>query len=70
MSTLLVFTLFLWNFIEKLLMYYTIDSIIKVWKGGKKVINKLKKLDKLLGIVIKLLIKIAIIKEIISRILS
>ncbi|MBS5984894.1 MAG: hypothetical protein KIC67_20260, partial [Clostridium butyricum] len=63
MSTLLVFTLFLWNFIEKLLMYYTIDSIIKVWKGGKKVINKLKKLDKLLGIVIKLLIKIAIIKE-------
>ena len=70
MSTLLVFNLFLWNFIEKLLMYYTIDSIIKVWKGGKKVINKLKKLDKLLGIVIKLLIKIAIIKEIISRILS
>lgn len=70
MSTLLVFTLFLWNFIEKLLMYYTIDSIIKVWKGGKKVINKLKKLDKLLGIVIKLLIKIASIKEIISRILS
>lgn len=70
MSTLLVFTLFLWNFIEKLLICYTIDSIIKVWKGGKKVINKLKKLDKLLGIVIKLLIKIAIIKEIISRILS
>lgn len=70
MSILLVFTLFLWNFIEKLLTYYTIDSIIEVWKGGKKVINKLKKLDKLLGIVIKLLIKIAIIKEIISRILS
>ncbi|QGH20638.1 hypothetical protein EBQ27_03180 (plasmid) [Clostridium butyricum] len=61
---------FLWNFIEKLLTNYTIDSIIEVWKGGKKVINKLKKLDKLLGIVIKLLIKIAIIKEIISRILS
>ncbi|EEP53945.1 hypothetical protein CLP_1669 [Clostridium butyricum E4 str. BoNT E BL5262] len=70
MSILLVFTLFLWNFIEKLLTHYTIDSIIEVWKGGKKVINKLKKLDKLLGIVIKLLIKIAIIKEIISRILS
>lgn len=70
MSILLVFTLFLWNFIEKLLTNYTIDSIIRVWKGGKKVINKLKKLDKLLGIVIKLLIKIAIVKEIISRILS
>ncbi|GEQ22459.1 hypothetical protein CBU02nite_29650 [Clostridium butyricum] len=49
---------FLCNFIEKLLTNYTIDSIIRVWKGDEKMENKIKELIKIIKLLEKLVISL------------